>query len=516
MRNKIIGFLVLTLLISAAVLPAVSSINNDSNDNIEQPKTPKFLILPFFKSFFNGDWDYWTNTPNMFSLPTGNVGIGTDVPNEKLQVIGTVQMSGFKMLNGASSGYVLTVDDSGVGTWQVSTVGPLGPPGPEGPPGPQGEQGPIGLPGQQGRQGPPGVDGVDGVDGTQGPPGDSHWSLNGLDTYYNDGNVGIGTTTPGDKLDINGDLRLRGGDIKDSGGDNRISFTNTGKLLLKEDDGGTVLEIDNKYDNVGIGTSGWAHPDSFYKLHVQGGDWRSGIKAQSGSGGVALDGFGEGGSTGVRGTTGSEGSETVIAVEGRVYRYTDGGSSTHYSGYFADIPGWDTTGTYNGLYADERTGGAIDIAEYILDTYDVTEPGDVVVADPFNDESVVKSTMAFDTSVVGVISTKPHMTMGMELVIDEVTREYYDDVNAAKLALAGRVPVKVTCENGPIQPGDLLTTSSTPGYAMKWSLLEYEPSDTIENLVLKMNKNEMRHQAIIGTALGSLESGEGTIMVLVD
>jgi hypothetical protein len=29
------------------------------------------------------------------------------------------------------------------------------------------------------------------------------------------------------------------------------------------------------------------------------------------------------------------------------------------------------------------------------------------------------------------------------------------------------VPTKVTAENGPIEPGDLLTTSSTPGHAMK-------------------------------------------------
>ena len=56
--------------------------------------------------------------------------------------------------------------------------GPEGPPGPEGPQGPQGEQGP------------------------QGPPGDSHWLLNGTDTYYNAGNVGIGTDTPTVRLDV--------------------------------------------------------------------------------------------------------------------------------------------------------------------------------------------------------------------------------------------------------------------------------------------------------------------------
>lgn len=35
------------------------------------------------------------------------------------------------------------------------------------------------------------------------------------------------------------------------------------------------------------------------------------------------------------------------------------------------------------------------------------------------------------------------------------------------VALSGRVPVKVTSENGIIKPGDYLTASSIPGVAMK-------------------------------------------------
>jgi hypothetical protein len=35
------------------------------------------------------------------------------------------------------------------------------------------------------------------------------------------------------------------------------------------------------------------------------------------------------------------------------------------------------------------------------------------------------------------------------------------------LAVAGIVPVKVTGEGGPILPGESLTSSSTPGHAMK-------------------------------------------------
>ncbi len=40
------------------------------------------------------------------------------------------------------------------------------------------------------------------LSGNQGPPGDSHWLLNGSATYYNAGNVGIGTNTPAWPLDI--------------------------------------------------------------------------------------------------------------------------------------------------------------------------------------------------------------------------------------------------------------------------------------------------------------------------
>jgi len=204
MRNKTIGFLVLTLLIAAALIPAVSSIDNE----IDEPtRSSRPIVLPFFLSLFNADWDYWTDEPNMFSIPGGNIGIGTDTPSEKLDVAGTIQMTGFKLPFGASSGYVLTCDENGVGTWEMSVVGPQGPPGPQGP---QGEIGPQGPMGAIGNTGPPGLQGPQGEIGPQGPPGDSHWSLNGFDTYYNDGNVGIGTSSPSEKLDVSGDIQVSG------------------------------------------------------------------------------------------------------------------------------------------------------------------------------------------------------------------------------------------------------------------------------------------------------------------
>jgi len=83
--------------------------------------------------------------------------------------------------------------------------GPAGNDGPQGPAGPQGAQGPQGLKGDtgdtgsqgpQGPQGPQGIQGIQGATGATGPAGASPWVLSGSNTYYNTGNVAIGTSTP--------------------------------------------------------------------------------------------------------------------------------------------------------------------------------------------------------------------------------------------------------------------------------------------------------------------------------
>ena len=61
----------------------------------------------------------------------------------------------------------------------------------------------------------------------------------------------------------------------------------------------------------------------------------------------------------------------------------------------------------------------------------------------------------------------------------------------------GIVPCKVIAENGPVVVGDLLVTSSTPGYAMK---------GTDRGLMLG---------AVVGKALEPLQKGTGVIQVLV-
>lgn len=132
-----------------------------------------------------------------------------------------------------------------------------------------------------------------------------------------------------------------------------------------------------------------------------------------------------------------------------------------------------------------------DVAEYIPVAENVT-PGTVLIIG--EDGRLAPSTAAFDSRVAGIVSTEPGIFLGSK-----------EDGNngEALVAVAGRVPCKVDATNGPIHPGDLLTTSDTPGYAMK-----AEP--TMIN-----GRGFYPDGTILGKALGTLESGTGIIEVLV-
>jgi len=119
-------------------------------------------------------------------------------------------------------------------------------------------------------------------------------------------------------------------------------------------------------------------------------------------------------------------------------------------------------------------------------------PGILVSIDPEHPGELTPSLQAYDRRVAGIISGAGGIQTGM-LMGQEGSRAD----GAHPVALSGRVYCWADATYGPIEPGDLLTTSDTPGHAMK--VLDYERAQG----------------AIIGKAMSSLESGRGLILVLV-
>ncbi len=125
-------------------------------------------------------------------------------------------------------------------------------------------------------------------------------------------------------------------------------------------------------------------------------------------------------------------------------------------------------GAVGGVFVFSYTASGADLAEWYPSESDV-EPGDVVAVSDNSLEydsfslgeqrvSVMKKAAAGD-KVVGVVATLPHTVMGGEILGDAA--------HASPIALAGRVPVKVTEEGGKIRAGDYLTVSSETGVAKR-------------------------------------------------
>jgi hypothetical protein len=132
-----------------------------------------------------------------------------------------------------------------------------------------------------------------------------------------------------------------------------------------------------------------------------------------------------------------------------------------------------------------------DLAERVdIAPDDTVEAGDVVMVDKNAPDTYRRSDLPYEQSVAGVISTNP------TIVVGNGKTDY-----TAVLAMVGRVPVKVSSENGTVHKGDLLVSASRPGFAMK-----YDPAKDKNNKVV----------GIVGLALETLNSSStGKILALI-
>jgi hypothetical protein len=139
----------------------------------------------------------------------------------------------------------------------------------------------------------------------------------------------------------------------------------------------------------------------------------------------------------------------------------------------------------------EIRGGA-DLAE----PFDVREaeagPGSVVVIDPDRPGQLTLSGKPYDRAVAGIISGAGGVQTGMVMGHQGSVAD-----GSHKVALTGRVYCWCDASNGAIAPGDLLTTSATPGHAMKVT----DPAQA--------------QGAILGKSMTSLAEGRGLVLVLV-
>ena len=259
---------------------------------------------------------------------------------------------------------------------------------------------------------------------------------------------------------------------------------------------------DTGYGVAGVSTSG-------YGVYAYSGS-STGVYAYSPSG-YAVYGYGY-----TRGLYGYATSQYGVGAYGYatgsnsygVYGYSSGTSGN--AGYFI-ASGTSATGIYasggsSGKAAIFRgnvqvqresdgvlimeLGAGLDYAEgFDIAEDDVVEPGAVLVIDPENPGKLAMSSAAYDTKVAGIVAGANNLGSGVRLGAGEFDHD---------VALAGRVYCNVDASQDGVEPGDLLTTSATPGHAMK------------------VNDHGRSQGAILGKAMERMEKGEkGQILVLV-
>lgn len=326
-----------------------------------------------------------------------------------------------------------------------------------------------------------------------------------IDAVTVPGKLGIGTAAPAYSLDVAGTIRTSGGivfpdgsiqksalNLQDSGAN--VILGTGGRLGIGTSNPAVALSV---YPAEGGEPSGIFYTDSAGRgLRVATSDYVFGtttgtflnlgmlagtgvtsatIQAQSGSASENLILEPNGGRIGI----GTSTPGATLEVKGNVKLTAGSGASITFQ------DGTVQSTAYTGTVSGGDYAEAVDVTGERASF----EPGELLTIDPENPGKFLKSNSAYSTMVAGVYSTKPG-TVGRR----ESKPQTADEI---PMALVGIVPLKVSAENGPIQAGDLLVSSSTPGYAMKGT-----------------DRDRMLG-AVIGKALGRLDSGTGVIEVLI-
>ena len=286
-----------------------------------------------------------------------------------------------------------------------------------------------------------------------------------------------------------------------------------GRIGLGTTSPGAILDVYNESGTAIKAEAGGLMPSAVYGLTSSTGG--NGVYGRSeGSLGAGVRGYAT--ASGAYGVRGSVAGDNAYAV----YGYTDGnGSHAVYGeaegpngralyGKVTDasaiaieavaVPGGLAAKLYGNLLmlsADDSTtvvelGEGLDYAEgFNVADEAIAEPGTVMSIDPEHPGQLAVSTEPYDKRVAGIVSGAEGLRSGVCLGSGK---------HDLDIALAGRVYCKVDATYGGIEPGDLLTTSSTPGWAMR------------------VTDHTRAAGAVIGKAMEPLAEGSrGRILVLV-
>jgi hypothetical protein len=313
--------------------------------------------------------------------------------------------------------------------------------------------------------------------------------------------VGIGTASPGSQLHVaGGAVRVgSGGTVNAAAGDGDLYVQD-----VLEVDGNvyvdtSVLVVDSVNDRVGIKTDSPTFP-----LHVAGQakiNFGLGLGADpneanrlkvvnnvSGIAGATVN-ISNQNASGIALLAGVNSSDTVSLLQ------QHGSGDFLYCDAFAG--GWQRVIELKGdgtlkCKVLTITGGS-DLAEpFATSSKQPLDPGMVLSIDPDHPGALRLADSAYDRCVAGIVSgaggVNPGVLMRQEATIAD--GEY-------PVALSGRVYCWVDAAHGAVRPGDLLTTSDTPGHAMKATDSGRAPG------------------AVLGKAMTGLAEGCGLVLVLV-
>jgi hypothetical protein len=315
--------------------------------------------------------------------------------------------------------------------------------------------------------------------------------------------VGIGTNTPQGNLDVKGRIVLNGNEKTQFSASGDTTIFKAGRMVFDlSDRGGGQLHIFNDTNDNSVYLEGFSRDGNGHAatMHITGKDGdrlphfrvfadltylrgnrmifdlsdRGGgqlhIFNDTNDNSVYLEGFSRDGN--------DHASEMLITGKDgdRLPRFTVRANTSIFNG---DV---EVTGDIRLLNADCAEN--FDISETEL-----VEPGTVMVLG--EDSKLIQSHKAYDKCVAGVISGAGDYKPG--IVLDKK-----ETGNIRKpIALLGKVFCKVDASFGVIEIGDLLTTSPTPGHAMKAG----DPMQAFGT--------------VIGKALRPLAEGQGLIPILI-